>query len=88
MKIDFNKDEKNLVIKIPIDLLTFAAENHPEWPLIIHDQDKFVNGILFALEYDLGTPEDGLSGFENLLDEAIMYIAEGGEDYVDFKSLD
>jgi len=86
--IKFDRKDGNIVINIPEELLCFAVENDPQWPLIIHDQDKFVEGIIFALEYGLRDDESGLTDFKQLLDSAAIYLIEDGVEYVDLKDSD
>lgn len=84
-KITFKKDEKNITITIPIKLLKWAGEHHPEDPIIVHDEQQFAEKVMFELENNLGSVESGYSGFEELLDEAMLEVAQGGYDFVDLK---
>lgn len=84
-KIEFIESIQYLTIRIPKDLLKWAAENNPNDPLIITDRDKFARQVFFELEHNLGSMGSGLSGFEELLDRACLKVAEGGYDFVDLK---
>ena len=87
-KIVFTKDENNIVITIPIPLLKWAGENHPTDPIIVKDEQQFAEKVMFELEHNLGSTESGHSGFEELLDEAMLEVAEGGYDFVDLKEVE
>ncbi len=67
--------------------MIFAGRHHPETPLKIKSKDKhlFAKEVMFELEHNLGQIESGHSGFEELLDEAMLEVAESGHDFVDFK---
>lgn len=85
MSILFKKLEDKLVIEIPIELLVIAAENNSENPLIVNDKHDFAEKVLFELEHNLGSAETGLSGFQQLLDEAFYEVCIGGNDCVELK---
>ena len=87
-KIVFTKDENNIVITIPIPLLKFAGENHPTDPIIVKDEQQFAMAVMEELEHNLGSVESGHSGFEELLDEAMLEVATSGHDFVDLKEDD
>lgn len=82
--ITFLQTEDNIIIRIPLDLLCFAAENNPDSPLIINDREQFAHEVAFQLEHNLGKIESGLSGFKELLDTAIIEVLESGHPSVDF----
>lgn len=82
-KVTFKKDAKNLVITIPISVLKRAAKHHPESPMVVKDGDAFSEKVMFELEHNLGSMESGLSGFEELLDRAMIEVVESGEECVD-----
>lgn len=79
----FTKDENNIVITIPIPLLKWAGENHPEDPIIVKDEQQFAQAVMFELKHNLGSTESGHSGFEELLDEAMLQAATSGHDFVE-----
>lgn len=83
-KIQFENDSKNIVITIPISLLVWAAKYHPESPMIVKDEDTFSKKVMIELEHNLGSMGSGLSGFQELLDDAMIEVAENGEECVDF----
>jgi uncharacterized protein YjbK len=82
-EIQFKKDAKNIVITIPIGVLKWACEHHPESPLIVKDENVFAEKVMFELQHNLGSMESGLSGFQELLDEAMLEVAESGDECVD-----
>jgi hypothetical protein len=43
---------------------------------------------MFELDHNLGSTESGHSGFEELLDEAMLEVATGGHDFVDLKEVE
>jgi len=83
--IEFKKDAENLVITIPVSLLKWAAENNSETPMIVKDENAFAEKVMFELEHNLGSNESGLSGFQELLDMAMIEVVESGEECVDLK---
>ena len=83
--IQFLKDDNNITIVIPIAVLVKAGRLHPETPLKIKDKQAFAKEVMFELENNLGAVESGHTGFEELLDLAMMEVAESGHDFVDFK---
>jgi len=82
-EIQFKKDAENIVITIPIGVLKWAGEHHPESPLIVKDENVFAEKVMFELQHNLGSMESGLSGFQELLDNAMLKVAESGEECVD-----
>lgn len=69
--ISFKKDTENVTITIPVSLIKFVAENHPETPMIVKDVQVFAEKVMFELEHNLGSPESGLTGLQELLDKAM-----------------
>lgn len=85
-EIVFTKDENKIVITIPIPLLKWACENNPADPIIVKDEQQFAMAVMEELQNGLGSAESGLTGFQKLLDEAMLEVAIGGHDFVDLKS--
>lgn len=85
-EIVFTKDENNIVITIPIQLLKWAGENNPADPIIVKDEQQFAMAVMEELQNGLGSAESGLTGFQKLLDEAMLEVAIGGHDFVDLKA--
>lgn len=85
-KMQFTQDAKEIKITIPISLLKFAAENHPETPLKIRDKQEFAKQMIFQLQNK--NSESGLSEFEELLDKTMTEIAESGHRCVEVKELE
>lgn len=85
--ITYKKTKSALVITVPIDLIAFAAANHPETPLIVHSKHQLAQHVLFELEHNLADSESAYvtNGFQELLDKAIESVAESGEECVDYK---
>ncbi len=86
-EILFTKDTESILITIPVSLIKWAAENHGEYPMEIKDANAFAEKVMFELEHNLGAVESGLTGFQELLDKAMIEVAESGEDFVDFKQV-
>lgn len=76
-----------LNISVPIDLLAFAAENDPKYPLIIHDKQKFAEVIAEYLAYD-ENPETGLTKLMDLLDKATYEVSCDGHDFIEEKDIE
>lgn len=74
-KIQFKNDSEKITITIPSGLLIWAAEHNPEIPMKVLDKNKFVKQVMFELKNNLGAAETGLTGFQELLDEAILEVA-------------
>lgn len=68
--IQYKSNKSSLSIRIPLDFLAFVAKNHPEWPVKVLNKEEFGKQVLFQLENNLGNHES-LTGFQELLDEAI-----------------
>jgi len=82
-EIKFLNDGTDLVIKVPIDLLVWASENNPEFPIIVKNKKEFAQKVLFELQHNLGSNETGFTGFQILLDAAVRSVAENGEKCVE-----
>ena len=87
-QINFKLTEECIIIKIPVSLLKQVAERNPENPLIVLNAKELADKVMFELEYNLGSVESGLTGFQELLDTAIIEVATNGEDCVEFASTD
>ena len=82
-KITFKRDKNKTIITIPDDLLVWAAENNPEYPVKVKNNKKFSEKVAFELEHNLGDEDTGLTGFQILLDKAIQEVEEGGYDFIE-----
>lgn len=78
-------DDKNIIIKLPIDLLIFAQKNRPETPLIISDKDEMVEYFKKEFLYFIHgrMSDDGSTDFELLLDNFFEEAIESGELWLD-----
>jgi hypothetical protein len=83
--ITFTTDERGITINIPVEILINATLNAPE-PIEVFNQTKFVEQVAFELQHNLGQNESGLTGFQQLLDEACSEVAQQGT-YADFIDL-
>lgn len=83
--MEFKIENGAIQISIPINLIEFAATHNPQSPCIVHDKDTLANKVLFELEFNLGKEESGLTGLQQLIDEAIETVIENGEDCIDLK---
>lgn len=81
-QISYTKNNSNITIKIPIDLLKVIAETHPTDPVWVLDKQIFADRVLFQLENWLGSSDSGLTGFQELLDKAIYEVGCQGEEFV------
>ena len=48
-----------------------------------YNEQAFAEKVMFELEHNLGRNESGLSGFQELLDTAMIEVVESGEECVD-----
>ncbi len=87
-RLDFKTDLGNIVITIPFSLLKWAAENNSETPMVVKDEQAFAEKVMFELEHNLGSYESGLSGFQQLLDTAMLSVVEGGYECVELVDVD
>ena len=72
-------DEKNIVVKIPIDLL-IHAQGFRESPFIIEDEDAMAEYFKkYFLNFNRRQYEDVGSDFEILLDDFFEHAFEMGE---------
>lgn len=83
--ITFKTDNAGITIHIPRDLLIHIALNAPE-PIEVFNPEKFAEQVAYELENNLGLPDSGLTGFQELIDNACTGIAEQGS-YADFVDL-
>jgi len=74
--INIKEYQDKIVITIPVSLLKFAAENNPEIKMTVVDEKTFRSKVMFELANNLGSNETGLTGFQELIDEAIIKVAE------------
>lgn len=86
--IAFKTDKSGITIRIPKGLISYVAKHNPETPLRVLDSSVLMNKVAFELEHNLGDNETGLTGFQKLMDAAIMSVAENGEECVEFKDRD
>lgn len=73
--ITFKTDKTGITIKIPRILLNYIAKHNPDSPLKINNSQKFLEEVAFELENGLGDPETGLTGFQELIDEACQEVS-------------
>jgi len=77
---------KFIFIEIPIDLLKFSQENHPEHPYKILDTSKMGKWISKNI-IEFNFKEDGSTDFYNLLDDMFEYAMEYGENWIEYIEL-
>ena len=87
-EITFKTNDSGITINIQTDILVHVAENHPESPLKINDPIEFAKQVTFQLEYNLGSEDSGLTGFQKLIDEAIYEVGCSGLDCADIKEIE
>lgn len=83
--ITFKTDKSGITIRIPKGLISHVAKHHPETPLKVLNSSDLMQKVAFELEHNLGGNETGLTGFQKLMDTAIVAVVENGEDCVEFK---
>lgn len=89
MKIEITRQNGNLVISVPEDLIVKALEglhNNPFYsgePMKVEDKDKFMEELKVHLltEED---PETGTTKLQDLFDVAGIRIAENGSENITF----
>ena len=82
-----DREPDTLIIRIPLDLLKFALENNPDFPLVIKSAEQM--GRHFAAdiaEFGRGVDESGLSTLERLLDDIGYDAYESGKPWVAAKN--
>ncbi|KQC02076.1 hypothetical protein [Pedobacter sp. Hv1] len=82
--ITIKTDEKGISIHIPKTLLVHTQRNHPEYPLIIRDNQKFMEAVAKELEQSQDN-DTGLSKLQTLIDETSYDVADDCPDFCDFK---
>lgn len=78
--INYKVNKSSIDIRIPLNFLAFVAKNHPEYPIKVLDKVEFGKQVLFQLENNLGNHE-ALTGFQQLLDEAISEAHDCNGDF-------
>lgn len=81
----FKIEKDKLVIEIPNEFLEHLVTTFPDTEIKILDRDEMIKNIAFQLEHCLGDPETGLTGFQQLLEDSIEQVIEGGNDCLDVK---
>jgi uncharacterized protein YjbK len=84
-EVKFQREVDGFYIYVPTSLLKFAAETHEDYPMVVIDQDKFVDRVMFEIENNLGSEDSGMTGLTELLDKAMSTVAESGCNSVEFK---
>lgn len=79
--IKYKTNKSSISITIPLEFLSFLAKNHPEWPVKVLNKVRFGENVLHQLEHCLGNHES-LTGFQELLDEAIQEAHDSGDDTI------
>jgi hypothetical protein len=81
--MSIESDDKNIFIRIPIDLLVFAQENRDN-PFKILDTNKMVEYFKrYFLDFVERSSGDGGSDFEILLDAFFEHSYEMAEDWLE-----
>lgn len=90
--IKFKQTKSGIIINIPFSILEKVTELHPNAPAKVIDKELFLKEVMFQLENQLGDYEEGLTGFQKLLDEAIEEVVNNASDSVesdgDFEDVD
>jgi predicted nucleotidyltransferase len=81
--INITSNDKGITIFVPTPLLEHAANHHPDG-IEVTNITELQTKVIFELENNLGSPESGLTGLQELLDRAI-YEAAGWEAGCRFK---
>ena len=87
--LQVNIENDQLVIRIGIDVLADATQRHSEWMddddnslLTVTDNGVFARSVAAALRHE---EEDGTTPIDVMLDDAITYVVEQGEEGVDLR---
>lgn len=82
--ISVTQDEKNVIITVPIELLVFAANDNPTYPMRVVDKKSFIENVVKRIENyaDTNDVEIGVTHFQQCLDDVINSIYESGEDCI------
>lgn len=83
--IKVKSDEKNILISVPIELLVFAANDNPTYPMRVVDERKFVESVVKGIEHyaDTNDIEIGVTHFNQFLDDVINNIYESGDECIE-----
>lgn len=87
-EIKFKKDDKNIIITIPIDLIEHATNNHPDGDMLVINKHQLAQEVLNQLEHRLRDDDTGLTLLQELLDKAIIGVCEDGSECIEFKDED
>lgn len=80
-KITCKKENKDVIIKIPIKLLLFAIQDERRInysPIKIIDKEKFIKGFCKRI-FDVGEQEDGSTSLDRLFDDTAQDMYESGD---------
>jgi hypothetical protein len=80
--ITVKTDKSGITVRIPRTLLNHVARSHPEFPVKIHDSQKFMEEVAEEIKDGLGDPHSGLTGLQRLIDEAIEAVVDSGTDSI------
>lgn len=77
-------DDKNIIIKLPIDFLVFTQKNRPETPYVITNKEKMVEYFKkMFFEFYRGTRNEGETEFTSVIDSFFDEAIESGEPWLD-----
>lgn len=77
------RTKKDIVIRLPIDLLVWAEEHKEDSPLKIHDKEAMADWIVEQLMEWGGDQDTGSTAFEDFIDGTFMEALEWGEPWLD-----
>ena len=83
-QITFKRKGKKIVIEIPFDILEHIANNKPDFNAKVLSKSLFAEDIMYELENNLGLSESGLTGFQELVDQAIEAVYESGAESIEY----
>lgn len=72
--INITTTDQGITIFIPTPLLEHVTNHHPDW-IEVTNITELQAKVVFELENNLGSPESGLTGLQELLDYAIHEAA-------------
>jgi hypothetical protein len=78
-------DDKNIIIKLPIDLLVFTQEHRNEPPYLITDKNDMVKHFkkYFLDFYQTRMTDEDASDFEYAIDSYFDFAYENGETWIE-----
>ncbi len=78
------KDDAIHII-IPVDLIAWVAENHPEYPMKVHSKKLLAGAVMHKLSNGIHLAETGETEFQELIQRCIDDTYEDGNGIISDK---